>query len=384
MPTTKGKRGCRRISLLLTLLLLLGGIFAVAWFGVVAMFGVPDALGELGPPSSELNEIEQLALSAYLLTFQDQLNLPAGNPSVSLEIEVDEGQTASDVVNQLELVEIVADGRLLLNFLRYRGLDRGIQAGHYELSGEMSIIELAETLQRASPSERTLTVLEGWRREQIADLIDRHSLSFDGGSFLVASLTPPEKSALWAIIEPLSSLEGFLFPDTYQLEPDAAAEDLVLMMLDNFDQRVDGEMRDAFAQQGLTLVEAVTLASIVEREAVVPEERPIIAGVFLNRLKNGMRLEADPTVQYALGRQPDGNWWKRSLTHSDLEVPSAYNTYVQNGLPPGPIANPGLASLQAVAFPARTDYFYFRARCDGSGRHAFAETYERHLENSCQ
>jgi UPF0755 protein len=132
------------------------------------------------------------------------------------------------------------------------------------------------------------------------------------------------------------------------------------------------------------LVEAVTLASIVEREAVVPEERPLIAAVFLNRLRIGMKLEADPTVQYALGRQPNGNWWKRSLTHSDLETPSTYNTYAQDGLPPGPIANPGLASLQAVAFPEKTSFLYFRARCDGSGRHAFAETYEQHLENSCQ
>lgn len=384
MPNTERERKPRRIYRLLTLLLVLAGICAIAWFSVVALFGIPEALGELGPPSPELTEVERLALSVYLLTFQDQLSGPAGNPAVGIEIEVEEGETAGGVVDRLERVDIVADGRLLLNFLRYRGLDRGIQAGRYQLSGEMSIIQLAGTLQRASPAERTLTVLEGWRREQIADLIDRHRLSFNGDRFMAASLSPPEPDALNGLPDSLPSLEGFLFPDTYQVEPDARAEDLVVMMLDNFNARVDAEMRARFAEQGLSLVEAVTLASIVEREAVVPEERPLIAAVFLNRLRIGMKLEADPTVQYALGRQPDGNWWKASLTLSDLDSPSPYNTYIQDGLPPGPIANPGLASLEAVAFPEETDFFYFRARCDGSGRHAFAETFEQHLENRCQ
>jgi UPF0755 protein len=125
------------------------------------------------------------------------------------------------------------------------------------------------------------------------------------------------------------------------------------------------------------------LASIIEREAVVADERPIIASVFFNRLSAGMLLESDPTVQYALGQQPDGDWWKSPLSLDDLALDSPYNTYRSAGLPPGPIANPGLSSLQAVANPADTPYFYFRAACDGSGRHAFAATFDEHLLNAC-
>ena len=154
-------------------------------------------------------------------------------------------------------------------------------------------------------------------------------------------------------------------------------------MLENFDRRVDGQMRAGFEAQGLNLFQAVTLASIIEREAVVDEERGLIASVFLNRLRAGMKLEADPTVQYALGQQPDGSWWKSPLTADDLALDSLYNTYRYPGLPPGPIANPGLESLRAVAFPEQTEYLYFRAACDGSGLHTFARTFEEHLQNAC-
>ncbi len=180
-----------------------------------------------------------------------------------------------------------------------------------------------------------------------------------------------------------ATLEGFLFPDTYQVDPRGGPEPLVQAMLANFDAKVGTELRAAFAEQGLSLYQAVTLASVVEREAVLPEERPLIAAVFLNRLRLEMPLEADPTVQFALGQQPDGAWWKPSLSAADLEFDSPYNSYRYPGLPPGPIANPGLASLEAVAHPAASTLLYFRTACDGSGAHLFAETFEEHLQNAC-
>ena len=148
-------------------------------------------------------------------------------------------------------------------------------------------------------------------------------------------------------------------------------------------------MRQAFGTQGLALREAVTLASIVEREAVVAAERPIIAGIFYNRLAQEMLLQADPTVQYPLGYQPEtGSWWKSPLSLADLEMQSPYNTYVFTGLPPGPIANPGLASLEAVATPALVDYIFFVADCNAAtpGAHLFSVTYEEHVANvqKCQ
>ncbi|MDO8972110.1 MAG: endolytic transglycosylase MltG, partial [Saprospiraceae bacterium] len=151
-----------------------------------------------------------------------------------------------------------------------------------------------------------------------------------------------------------------------------------------FDQQVSEELRQGFQRQGLDLYQAVTLASIVQREAMVADEQPMIASVFYNRLRKPMKLDSDPTVQYAVGyNTPQKTWWTNPLSSKDLKVDSPYNTYTRIGLPPGPIASPGLSALRAVAYPAQSPYFYFQAKCDKSGMHAFAVTYAEHLNNIC-
>jgi UPF0755 protein len=185
-------------------------------------------------------------------------------------------------------------------------------------------------------------------------------------------------------LPPQASLEGFLLPDAYTLPRDLTTEQLIATFLNNFKNQVSGEIRNGFTHQGLALYEGVTLASIVEREALRDDEKPMIASVFLNRLAAEMRLDADPTVQYILENQPErGGWWPVPLLSADLQLDSPYNTYIYPGLPPGPIANPGLSALCAVAFPAQTPYYYFRAVCDGSKQHVFARTYEEHVQNAC-
>jgi UPF0755 protein len=140
-----------------------------------------------------------------------------------------------------------------------------------------------------------------------------------------------------------------------------------------------------YKKNGLSLYQAVTLASIIEKEAVIPEEGPMIASVFYNRLAVGMKLESDPTVQYAIGYVNETKtWWKNPLTANDLMVQSVYNTYQNPGLPHAPISNPGYSALYSVAFPETTNYYYFRAACDNSGKHVFSETFQEHLQNSCQ
>jgi UPF0755 protein len=159
---------------------------------------------------------------------------------------------------------------------------------------------------------------------------------------------------------------------------------VVALLMNNAALALSPEMRAGFARQGLDVYQAVTLASIVQREAVKSEEQPSIASVFLNRLAAGMRLETDPTIQYALGFDAVTNsWWKSPLLVDDLAIQSPYNTYQNSGLPPGPISNPSLSALQAVAYPAQTPYYFFRARCDGSGLHNFSETFDQHLKNGC-
>jgi UPF0755 protein len=197
-----------------------------------------------------------------------------------------------------------------------------------------------------------------------------------------------------------ASLEGFLFPDTYELSLDATPASVVDLLTRTFDARVAPEIEGRLASRSvfdvttgehrpLTPYDVVTLASIVEREAVVPEERPVIASVYLNRLdptyieETALRLSADPTVQYAKGYDPaTESWWNPMLPGEGQTVQSPYNTFLVQGLPPGPICNPGLASILAVLNPAETDYLYFHAIGDGS--HAFASTLEEHLENQAK
>jgi UPF0755 protein len=336
-----------------------------------------------------LNPIEATALGIYLMSSQEALRTPAGSDPTTITFEVNPGETASQIANNLLAQGLISDTTLFRNYLRYYGLDVQIEAGSYSLASTMTIPEIALALTHATPAEITIRITEGWRREQIADWIDQQpDIPFSGAEFLSATgagIPLPPQITFAGEIPAGATLEGFLFPDTYRLSANATADELVSKMLANFDARVTPQMRLDAAAQGLTLYQVIILASIVEREAVVADERPTIASVYLNRLSAGMRLEADPTVQYAMGYQVDtGQWWNLNLTQSDyLSVDSPYNTYLYAGLPPGPIANPGLSSIQAVIYPAQTPYLFFRAACDGSGRHLFATTFEEHVNNAC-
>jgi UPF0755 protein len=352
------------------------------WIAGFVVMGIPEATEKLGPVTPDLNPVQQTVLALYLLANESALDAPAGDPGTGIELVVEPGDSATVVVDQLQAAGLVQNSFLLRSYLRYRGLDVGIEAGYYKLHGGMTVRELAESLQTAMLSEAILTILEGWRIEEIAAAIPSSGLTFDPVEFLNIANSRPIGFPFTERLPPEASHEGYLLPDTYVLDPESGALDVVLKVLHSFESQVSQDLRDGFNQHGLSLHEAVTLASIVEREAVVSDEQPTIASVFLNRLALGMNLDADPTVQYALGKQADG-WWKAPLNRDDLEIESLYNTYKYPGLPPGPIANPGLSALRAVAFPQDTPYLYFRALCDGSGLHAFAVTLEEHLQNAC-
>jgi UPF0755 protein len=272
----------------------------------------------------------------------------------------------------------------LRDYLTYSGLDTTIQAGEYTLSPRFSPLEIAHTLQDATPSEITFRILPGWRLEEIAAALPTSGLSFSPEAFLEIASDPPVSLPLAQERPSGSSLEGFMYPDSYRLPRAITVETFLQTVLEDFQAKISPDIMQGWQNQGLSLFQAVTLASIVQREAILEEEMPMIASVFANRLVAGMRLDTDPTVQYALGYDDTkGTWWKNPLSLDDLQVNSPYNTYLNPGLPPGPIANPSLNALRAVAFPAETPYFYFRAACDGSGRHNFAETFEQHQANAC-
>jgi UPF0755 protein len=283
--------------------------------------------------------------------------------------------------------------------MTYQGLDVSLEAGTYSLRPNMTMHEIALALQQGGAQGVTVTIPEGWRLEQVGWVLEQQGLMRSDD--FVAQARTGQYPYTWLADRPLgASLEGFLFPDTYQLALDATPSSVVELMLATFDQRVVAEIEGRLAgktifdlalgaYRPMTVYDVVTLASIVEREAVIPEERPIIASVYLNRLdpahieETALRLSADPTVQYAKGFDPaTGNWWNPMLPGEGQTVDSPYNTFIVQGLPPGPIANPGLASILAVLNAANTDYLYFHAVGDGS--HAFAATLEEHLQNQAQ
>jgi UPF0755 protein len=375
----------RRFPILVAILALLSliclGLIAAGW----AVNQLPaQALLTFGPPAPGLNAYQRYSLSARLVLNKDQL-LTAHNPQGAPQpFEIKLGESTFTITNRLQAQGLISDAELLRDYLVYSGLDRTIQAGVYTLDPRNSPVEIAHALQDATPSEVTFRILPGWRMEEIAAALPTSGLSFTPQAFLGMAANPPAALPLVQQLPAGASLEGFLYPDSYRLPRVISVEEFLRSVLEDFQLKVTHDMLIGFQDQGFSLHQAVTLASIVQREAVVEEEMPMIASVFVNRLKAGMRLDADPTVQYALGFDPvKGTWWKSPLSLEDLQVVSPYNTYQVQGLPPGPIANPGLNALRAVAFPAETPYYYFRAACDGSGRHTFAETFEQHRSNSC-
>ena len=339
---------------------------------------------EFGPSSVTMSQTQRVLYSARLFLAQDDLKAPEAvtQPQVSFVIEA--GESAPSIANRLEKEGLIRSDRTFLLYLIYSGQDTSIQAGKYQLDTGLDALGIALELQDATPEEVTFQILPGWRLEEIAESLPTSGLEITPKKFLRLA-NSPKSLGLPEEMSGLNSLEGFMFPDSYTFKRDILPEEFFTEIFNRFEAQITPELRDAFERQGLTLREAVILSSIVQREAMIPEEQPMIASVFLNRLKAGMKLESDPTVQYALGYDDSGKtWWKNPLFLNDLKQISPYNTYINEGLPPSPICNPGFSALQSVAYPAETPYYYFRATCDGSGQHTFSVTFEEHLEKACQ
>lgn len=338
----------------------------------------------------------EMMLRVYLQTHGAQVQQAASTDSKPVRFVVEPGSPARIIAQQLQAAGLITDARLFEAYVRVNNLAAGLEAGAFILSPAMTLAEIAETLQKAEAASLTITIPEGWRLEQIGDYLEEAGV-FGEDKAALASYRQQTASGELVELDPAryaflgsrpqgTSLEGYLFPDTYELPLTGATAQAVLQrQLDTFARRVLPLYEAAITQKTttLSLYEVLTLASIVEREAVVSEERPAIAGVYLNRLAAGMKLEADPTVQYAMGYQAaTDQWWKTPVFLEEYSsVDSPYNTYLYAGLPPGPIASPGLSSIQAALQPAQHDYLYFVALPDGSGRHVFAKTFEEHSIN---
>ena len=356
-------------------------IIGIIW----AIDRIPEwAAKNFGSPDPKLSFLDELQYSIRLFVDQNDLLQPVQAFSIPTSFRIEIGESVSSISERLQSTGIIRSASSFRLYLIYSGLDVKIQAGDYFLDPSLNCVQIVQNLLDATPSAISFTIFPGWRIEEIAKALPTSGLEFSPDNFIEISKSPIGIT-FPANIPKNSSLEGFLFPNTYRFSRKIEIEDFLLEIVKNFDKHLSGDISNAYQNQGLSILSAVTLASIVQREAVLPEEQPIIASVFLNRLALGMKLESDPTVQYARGfNEMQNTWWTNPLSAGDLTIDSLYNTYANTGLPPAPISNPGLAALKAVAYPEQTQYLYFRAMCDGSGRHFFSFTYEEHLANACQ
>ncbi|WP_257351581.1 endolytic transglycosylase MltG [Pseudalkalibacillus decolorationis] len=288
-------------------------------------------------------------------------------------IKVDKGAGLTSVAEELEEMEIIKNKTFFMLYGKIIGSDNKIKPGKHVISGDLSYSEIYSELVR-SPVEKGQEVVipEGFTVEQIATRLEKKGITSEK-AFLKAVKTGEGISH--PLIEKVKKhegtqykLEGFLFPDTYYLPKDSRPEKVIVKMLNRFQ-----EVKDQFeTPKELSLHEWVTLASIVEREAVVAKERPVIAGVFINRLEDQWKLQSCATVQYVLDKP------KERLLFKDLKVKSPYNTYLNKGLPPGPISNPGKASLKAVVNAKQHNFYFFVVKGDGTGTHHFSKTFKEH------
>ena len=360
--------------------LLIAGVFVINHFAQVPM----QAEILFGPPSIHLSTIQKYRIAYRLVQDQQILRQPAPTLQSEIIFTIESGESTSSILSRLQSVGAITSADLMSDYIIYTGLDTKLQAGEFYIQPGSSQIVVIETLLDATPLYVPVSILAGWRLEELAASLSTTGLTVTPAEFVTAAYQSYNTLDISTEIPYGVSWEGFFPPGVYEVERTIQADQLVAYLIAEFEASLTDEIRQGIEQHGLSLYQGVILASIIEREAILDEEMPIIASVFYNRLAVPMKLETDPTVQYALGYNSAQNtWWTNPLTYQDLEVDSPYNTYMYPGLPPGPIANPSLAALQAVAFPAQTPYYYFRAACDGTGKHNFSQTYQEHLDYAC-
>lgn len=295
-------------------------------------------------------------------------------------VEIPSGANTAQIASILKEAGIIHNSLLFRFYTRWYGLDERFIAGRYQLNPAMSLEGVAALIVSGEVYRETnwFTIPEGFTAEQIAARLSEQGLVDEALFLELASRPSATIAAGFAFLQEIDSdqvkylLEGYLFPDTYEIPAGATEEEIVFLMLKQMDTVFTDQYKQRAQELGMSMHQVLTLASIIEREGRVEQERPLIAGVFHNRLAMNHPLESCATIQYILGEV------KPVLLYEDLRIPSPYNTYQNPGLPPGPIAAPGAASIHAALYPEETDYFFFVYKEDSSGEHYFSRTLSEH------
>ncbi|MEJ5376792.1 MAG: endolytic transglycosylase MltG [bacterium] len=294
--------------------------------------------------------------------------LPCATSSFPRQLEVPSGKSLQEIGSLLEREGVVTNAWAFVALAVLRGEAQRIRAGIYRLEAPTCALDLLDRLVNGRVELYRVTIPEGWNLAQVAEKLAAMGL-VNPGTFLGRARDPAWASELLGF--EVTSLEGFLFPDTYFFPPGTTEQNILHTMVKRFQKAFAPEFNSRLLDLGWNILEAVTLASLIEKETSAPDERPLVSGVFHKRLRMGMKLESDPSVIYGLDN------YNGSLRKSDLLVPHPYNTYVFRGLPPGPICNPGQESIRAALFPANTDYLFFVSKKDGT--HHFSRTIGEHV-----
>lgn len=301
---------------------------------------------------------------------------PVSKDNTSKIVEVKSGDGLRDVAKSLYEYDLIRDASVFEIYARITGNAGKIVAGEYSLKPSMNIIEILAFLSQGvdiDGDERNITFIEGWTVNDIAEYLDKNGIT-PKDVFLKALLdVNQEQYSFFLQKKGTESVEGYLFPDTYRIFHSATATDIIDKALDNFDSKYDTQMRKDTLKAGRSIHDVVTLASILEWEVRGDEDRAMVADIFYKRLEKGMRLQSDATVNYVTGKKTP------QASYDDLEVDSRYNTYKYNGLPPGPIGNPGLSAIRAAVYPKANDYWFFLTTRDG--KVIYSKTFEEHVAN---
>jgi UPF0755 protein len=361
-------------------------IFFLLVVGLVLfmMYAVYSNSQVFGAPGKDVNLLNNLRYSIRLFVNQDLLQ--DNHVFEERKFTISNNDSARDVCNKLEGESFIFSGAAICDYLIYKGMDRTLSPGTYTLKADMNSIQVANFIAERENQDLQFTIFAGWRLEEVAAVINQLGLGFTGEEFLNFANFPSAEITQLLNMPAQRSLEGYMHPGFYSLKPSIMLEEFVLQSINRTKAVIDDAAQLSNTQSStLSSDQLIILASIIQRETLESSEMPTIASVFFNRLAISMRLETDPTVQYALGFDPVmQTWWKSPLTYEDLAVQSDYNTYQVNGLPPGAISNPGRDAILAAFAPEQTGYYFFRAKCDGSFTHNFAVTYEEHLANGCE
>lgn len=370
-------QSCLIILFFICILGILGGIL---WLNYEISSDVTRVYGQ---PDPALNFYKRFMYSTKLYFSNESLLADQNDLQEDHYFEILPGESVGQLAYRLKMNKLIVDSEIFKDFLIYKGYDRKVQSGFFRIEPDMNGIEIAEKITDPIPDKVLFIILPGWRAEEIADILPQSGLEIDPKEFLLL-VSDPSPDWLPDVLQGVSSLEGYLFPGEYLVDREINTIDFINLFLTRFLENINDDYLSILSAKGLSLNQAVTLASMVEREAVMTEEMPMIASVFLNRFNMGMKFDSDPTVQYAVGYNINqATWWTNPLSLKNLQFDSPFNTYLYNGLPPHAICNPSLSALRAIVTAPESPYFYFRAKCDGSGFHNFAQTYEEHLENSC-